>query len=260
MLTERTLPMLTTGGVDPARVTVFTHDHDPNLPAYRTITRSSGVALQVTTARGINAQRTEIINHYPPGTPLTQVDDDLTGVVAAVDKKTLRRVTDIHGLIEEMFWATAARDLHVWGLAPVPNAFYLTPGHLSEGLKFLIYTMIGVYTRPGHPVHTTTVATKDDYELSLRAWWYDGASLRHDGAAAKADIYKAPGGCQATRKPEHAQQAVTELLRAWPGLVRRNTRRKSDYPEILLTPRKRHTGHPPTTPPPGVHQPQTTAV
>lgn len=252
MLTERTLPMLLNGGVTPDRITIFVHDNDPHLDAYQQLASTSGTELHITTARGINAQRDRIRHHYPPGTPLVQTDDDLTHLTQATDPKTLRTITNIDTLIRNMFLGTAGHDLYVWGLSPVVNPFFMKPGHLTEGLKFLIYTMIGCFNRPDHPVHTTTVPTKDDYELSLRAWWYDGAVLRNDGVAARADIYKAAGGCQLTRKPEHAHQAVDSLIQQWPGLVRRNTRRKSDHPEILLAPKPRHTGHPPTTPPPGV--------
>lgn len=251
MLTDRTLTALHNGDVDPARIAVFVHAHDEHLADYRRRLDGTGVELVVTDAVGINAQRARIIGHYPAGTPLVQVDDDLTEVVEAIDAKTLRPVDDLDGFFRGMFLQTAARDLWVWGLTASVNPFYMTPGRLTEGLRFLIFALWGCYTRPGHPVHTCTVPTKDDYEMSLRAWWWDGAVVRNDGAAARADIYKAPGGCQTTRRPEHAEQGAAKLIADWPGLVRRNTRRRSDFAEILLSPKKRHGGHPVTVPPPG---------
>lgn len=255
MLTTRTLTALTNGGVDPGRVTVFVHDNDPHLSDYTNRVTAWGAQLAITTARGINQQRAAILDHYPTGTPLVQIDDDLTAVLTTPDRKHLHPVTDLHGFLTGMFYDTAGRDLYVWGLNPTTNAFYMRPGRLAEGLRFLMFSLWGCYTRPGHPVHTCTVPTKDDYELSLRAWWYDGAVLRHDGATADADIYKAPGGCQLTRLPEHAEQGAAKLIADWPGLVRRNPRRKSGYTEILLTPKPRHAGHPPGTPVPGAPQP-----
>lgn len=251
MLKEKTLAALAAGGVDPSRITVFVHGHDPQLHTYRELAARARVAIEVTGANGINAQRAAILAHYPPGTPLVQVDDDLTCVVEAVDAKTLRPVQDLDGFLRGMFLNLMARDLWVWGLSPTANAFYMRPGRISEGLKFLMFAAWGCFTRPGHPVHTCTVPTKDDYELSLRAWWYDGATVRHDGAAARADIYTAPGGCQLTRKPEHAEIGAAKLIADWPGLVRRNPRRNSPYTEILLTPRPRHRGRPASTPLPG---------
>lgn len=252
MLADRTLPFLLNGGVNPRRITVWTHDHDPSHGAYVRLLADAGVRHQVTHARGITAQRREIVEGYAAGTRLVQADDDITALMRAVDPKTLDKITDVDRFYNDMFDQTQARGLHVWGLAPVPNAFYMNPGKLSERLKFLIFANWGCITRPGHPVHVNTVPTKDDYELSLRAWWYDGAVLRHDGVAAKADIYKAPGGCQSTRDAAQVEASVAELMRQWPQLVRINHRRKSDYVEILLATKGRHPGHPAHAHPPGV--------
>jgi hypothetical protein len=251
MVCAKTLPALTRGGVDPSRITVFLHAHDPKLDDYRTYLPAN-IGTVITDARGINAQRAAIIDTYGPGTPLVQVDDDLSRLVKAIDPKTTHPIGDVDAVLRSMFFETMARDLWVWGLSPTTNAFYMKPGRISVGLRFLLYSMVGTFTRPGHPVHLATVPTKDDYELSLRSWWYDGASVRADGVAAVADLYKAPGGCQLTRQPADAETAVTQLLATWPGLVRRNEKRNTGYPEIKLTPRPRHGGHPPTTPPPGL--------
>lgn len=252
-LMSKTIPLLMAGGVDPLRITVFLHDNDPDRAAYERVLRGTGITVTATTRRGITDQRTGIIDAYPAGTPLVCMDDDVTGVVEAVTKKKLGPVADLDGLFRSMFLDTAARDLWVWGLAPVANAFYLTPGRRAEGLKFLIFTLYGCFTRPGHPVHTFTVPYKDEHELSLRAWWWDGAVLRHDGMAAKANFYTAPGGCQGQRTVALVVESVASLRAQWPGLVRMNTRKKdTGFPEITLAPQRRHGGHPPHVPPPGV--------
>lgn len=208
--------------------------------------------MVVTDQRGITAQRTHIAAYFPLGTPVLNVDDDVTGLEQALDSKTLRPVTDVDQLVRDMFTNTAGRDLWVWGLAPVVNAYFMKPDTLTEGLKFLIFTFWGCFSRPGHPVHQFTVPYKDEHELSLRAWWYDGATVRHDGVAARANFYTLPGGCQAAgRNHEQIVASVESLLVQWPGLVRRNTRRKSEHPEILLAPKRRHRGHSPNTPVPG---------
>lgn len=253
MLASAALPLLTERGVSPERITVFLHDNDPQRPAYERLAADAGVGLVTTPARGITAQRTAILNHYPEGTPLLSVDDDVTNLREALDSKTLRPVADVDALVRLMFDTTEERGLHVWGLSPVPNAYFMKPGAINEGLKFLIFTFWGCKVRHGHPVHKFTVPYKDEHELSLRAWWYDGATVRHDGVAASANYYTAPGGCQAAgRDLAQVEASVVSLLEQWPGLVRRNLRRKSDWPEIVLATRKRHDGNPPHVPPPGV--------
>lgn len=252
-LAERALPMLLGGGVSPKRIHVYLHDNDPMLAKYATLARDTGVQLVITGERGITAQRTRITQDYRPGTPIVSMDDDVTELMEALDKKTLARVGDVDQLFQGMFTETAARDLWVWGLAPVVNAYFMNPGRISDGLKFLIFTCYGFFNRPGHPVHQHTVPYKDEHELSLRAWWYDGAAVRHDGIAARANFWTLDGGCQAAgRSKAEVEYSVQSLLEQWPGLVRINHKRKSDYTEIVLAAKKRHAGNSPDTPPPGV--------
>lgn len=254
-LFAKTLPMLLNRAVDADRITVYLHDNDPTLDDYTSGLAELGVRHVTTGERGITAQRNRINQDFPAGTPLVSMDDDLSDVVRAADSKTLNPVTDLDRFFKDMFTETAGRDLHVWGISPVPNAYFLKPGRVSEGLKFLMFTLFGFYNRPGHPVHEFTVPYKDEHEFSLRSWWYDGAAVRADDVAVKAEYY-APGGCQAAgRDWDQVEQSVQSLLSQWPGLVRRNTARKSEWPEIKLSPKKRHAGNAPETPPPGVAAP-----
>lgn len=252
-LEKRTLALLLGGGVEPERVHIFLHDNDPTIADYAALAERTGISLVVTQARGITAQRTGIAAYWPEGTPVVSMDDDVTALMAAKDAKTLVPVDDLGWLFTMMFNELCHRLLWVWGLAPVPNAFFLKPERVNEGLKFLIFTCYGFYSRPGHPVHSHTVPYKDENELSLRAWWYDGAVVRHDGIAAKANFYTLAGGCQAAgRNHDQIEASVKSLLAQWPGLVRINTNRKSEHTEIVLARRARTAGHPVDSLPPGV--------
>lgn len=256
-LSRSALPLLLERGVPADAITVFLHDNDPQYREYvSTVGVGMGVRIQVTDARGITDQRTRILNHYPQGTNLLSVDDDVTNIRRALDRKTLEPVDDLDALFRHMFATTRARGLYVWGLSPVPNAYFMKPGEINEGLKFLIFTVWGCIVRHNHPVHQFTVPYKDEHELSLRAWWYDGATVRHDGVAANANYYTAPGGCQAAgRDLAQVETSVESLLHQWPGLVRRNLKRKSDWPEIVLATRRRTDGHAPDVEPPGIYRP-----
>jgi hypothetical protein len=248
-VSSKTLAMLRAGGVDPGRVRVYVRDDDPQLPLYRDAARAQGHAVVPLPERGIGPTRQALVNLYDPGTPLLQLDDDVSSLQVAANGK-LHPIAQVGAWVEGMFARTAGQDLWVWGVAPVPNAFFLREAQYSAALKFCIATCIGMFTRPGHPVHATRAPVKEDYELSLRAWWYDGAVVRADGVAPKADHYSA-GGCASTRSPEVEEQAVRILERDWPGLVRRNTRRKGPYPEVLLARRPRGPRRPASAPLPG---------
>lgn len=252
-LAERTLTFLSSTSVDPDRITIFVNSTDPYIDAYGDVAKAFNVALHPMPVEGIGEARKYVTEHYPEGTPVVQLDDDITELsVVTPDGKKTRPQKNLDRFFTRMFKETADRGLYVWGVAPVPNHFFLKPKQLSESLKFVIYTFCGYYARPGHPVHDTHLRTKEDYDFSLRAWWYDGAVLRHDGAAPKADHYKLPGGAVSYRSYEIETESANTLLATWPGLIRLNTKRKSGYPEVSLNPRKRHAGNSVDTPPPGL--------
>jgi len=231
--------------VDRSRVTVFVDDADDTLPAYRAL----GVDVAVLSTRGIGPARHAMARHFPPGTPVVGLEDDVTGVVTARGKD-LVPITDLDGWLRNAFTTTAAHDLWVWGVNPVPNAFYMKAG-LTVGLRYAIGTLHGFFSRPDHPVHAPArVPVKEDYELSLRAWWYDGGIVRFSDVAVRADHYRAPGGCVDTRTVWDSETAAATLIADWPGLVRRNTTRASGHAEIILAARRRHLGHPSTATPP----------
>jgi hypothetical protein len=250
LLATTTLALLRERHVDLARVTVFLDADDPRLHAYASLAEDYLFSLVVSKVKGINAQRRVISEHYAPGTPVVCLDDDVSDVVRATDPKTLAPVLDLDTFFRDAFIDTAAHDLYVWGVSAVTNAFFMQ-AKPSVNLKFLIATLWGFYSRPGHPVHDTRVEVKEDYEQSLRAWFYDGGVYRLNDVSAKADHYKAAGGCQDYRDPEASRLAAAQLMEDWPDLVRLNTKRKSGHAEILLARRDRHAGNPVATPPPG---------
>lgn len=252
-LAERTLTTLLNGGVPAASITVFVHDNDPQLGAYRDVAEATGVRLVVTPARGIIEQRSYISSHYQPGEHIVSLDDDVLGLKTLGKDGKLHPVTNLDGYFQQMFQHTVSAGLKAWGLAPVGNPFFMKP-ELSHGLKFLIYTCVGYVNEPGHPAQRNTVPTKDDYEHSIRRWWWDGGVVRDNATYAQADVYKGAGGLMGTgqRTPDKAKRAVEELERQWPGIIRRNNRRKSDYVEIVLNPRRQHPGNSWGTLPPGV--------
>lgn len=254
-LTERTLTTLLNGGVPMERVHVFVHDNDPYLDSYRDVAAANGVHLEVTGARGIREQRQCIINRFPAGQHIVSMDDDIQAVQYAVTgQKTLQDVANLDKLFQGMFQECEQRGLNVWGVAPVNNPFFMNPGQLYEGLKLVMFTLYGFINRPGHPVHEPTVEYKDEQELTLRAYWWDGAILRHDGVAVKANYY-GPGGCTAAGRDYRAvRESQDALLAQWPGYAY-EVQKKTGWPEMRLVSKKRHAGNPLDVPPPGVTAP-----
>lgn len=255
-LVRKSLATLLAGGVPREMITVYLHAHDPYIETYIAYLSGLGINQRITNHRGIGPQRQQIIADFPPNTKIVSMDDDIRRVVRAVKpsgRDALRTVTDLDGWFRQMFDAAAIEGLYVWGAAPVPNAFYMRHDRpYSTGLKLVMFNLYGFLNRPGCPVHTQTVKYKDEQELTLRAWWYDGGVVRSDDTAPVGEFYT-PGGCQADGRDYAEVRASSEALIAqWPDYLRWNTKKKSEWPEVDLVRQPRTAGHPFDTPPPGV--------
>lgn len=258
-LFSHSLATLLEKGVRMDDVYVFLHDNDPFLDDYLAGLAALDVHPIVTGARGIGQQRQAIVDFFDEGTNIVCMDDDIEGVISTTGPRwaNVFQAPDLHTIFREMFWEVRKRGLAVWGLAPVDNPFFLKPVSpegdptYSEGLKLVMFTMFGFINRPGHPVHLSTVRYKDEQEFSLRAWWYDGAVVRNESVAVKTVFY-ADGGCQAAgRTYQQVEESVVSLMAQWPDLIKRHTKRGSDWPEVRLARRARTEGHPLDSEPPG---------
>lgn len=238
-LAQKTLMTLLNGGVDMRRVTVFLAARDTRLREYEDTLREFGVKSVVVDVPGIRDKRRAIVAHYPAGTQVLQVDDDVHHLLRVKNGK-LVRLPQVDAFIREGFARTADAGLYGWGISPVANAFFMKEGGWSDGLKFCAAAWMGQIIRPGHPVHQPRPLLKEDYDISLRHWWYDGGIVRANGVGMKVD-FNTPGGVSAYRTRQAEQDACDMLIRDWPGLVRMNPRRKT--PEVLLASRKRKAPH-----------------
>jgi hypothetical protein len=79
---------------------------------------------------------------------------------------------------------------------------------------------------------------KEDYQRTLQFWEADGAVVRLNFISAKTAYYKEPGGMQGdgpTSRVVKQRKTVKKMMKKWPQYIKMNPRRKSGYPEILLT-------------------------
>lgn len=238
-LSAKTLPLLQRGGVDPSRITVVCATAD-EAAAYRVALMPELYGRIVVAAPSLRAARAHIAGMYPVGTPVVQIDDDVDSVVEALDKKTLRPVADLDRLFTDAFRQAQEQDCYLWGVAPVPNAFYLAPGQVKTGLRFCIGTLFGWWNRgPDHPTQQLVLDEKEDYERTLRFYDHDGKVLRLDGVSMRTRHYDEPGGMQTYRTVDDSHIAAAYLIDKWPQYVSINPRRTGPRAEVVLRARKR---------------------
>lgn len=191
-----------------------------------------------TGAPGLAGNRNAATRTLPNGAPVVQLDDDVLAVQQLTGDR-LTKVTDLDSLLRSTFNALAKTPATLWGIYPVPNAFYMSP-RISTGLKFCIGQLMGFINRHEEIL---TCNDKDDYERSLLRYEQDGEILRFDFLTVKTPgVRTNPGGLQSTKRLENNRDAVTYMLRRWPEYVRLKSKtRDNGYLEIRLIDPSRRT-------------------
>jgi hypothetical protein len=234
LLARKTLPMLAHGGVAATAVTVFVATEDEAAQYKQVLPADQYRTIVVTRGDGISGQRNAIMRHYPIGTQLVQVDDDVAKLQALQPGTPARLapITDVDGFIRTAFIRVRKVGAVLWGVYPAPNAGFMHH-RLRVGLAFIIGTFFGTTVR-----HITcevaTVPVKEDYEASVRYFLRDGRVARFEDVTLATYYAKTPGGLQGIRTTAMEAGAVFELRRRYPQLVHLNPRRRSGLPEIIL--------------------------
>lgn len=230
VIAGRTLKTLHDGGVPRKAVHVFVTPGQET--AYREHIPRHLYGEIMTGAPGLWANRNAATLTFPEGANVISLDDDVLAV-QQLERNKLVTVRDLDATFSAAFSALAKTDATLWGIYPVPNAFYMTP-RLSRGLKFCIGQLMGFINRQDEIL---TCRDKEDYERTLLRYESDGEVIRFDFLAAKSPGMRTdPGGQQSTRRLENNRDAVTYMLRRWPEYVRPKSRtRDNGYLEIRLT-------------------------
>jgi hypothetical protein len=239
---SRLLWTLQRKGVDVTRVTLFLHADDPTLEWYEMISAAHGTGMCVSQVHGVAAQRKIISGHYPAGTSVLSMDDDVRQVIQRRPEPDNRKqLAEWDSLFCRMFEETEQRGLYMWGVKPTTNIQAEAIGQVNEGLRFAIGSLYGFISRPGHPFHDTSVPVKEDYELSILAYLHDGGLVRFEDVGVDADHYGAVGGCADWRTQAISLEAAMHLLETYPTLVRWNRTRtlSTGHAEISLAAKPR---------------------
>lgn len=213
-----TLPLLARSGVDMNRVTVFLADDD-EVAAYRTVLADYGVRYVSGHGVGVGNARNAVARHYPTGTRLVSIDDDVTRIVRRVNDKTLADVDSIPEIIETGF-AYAGDAL--WCLYPSANPYYMADRIRLSGLWYAEGCFFG-YVVKGKRHEIVHTDHGEDYERSLRFFEARGAIVRLDNYSFVSRFWEEPGGLQETRTPDNVEAGLAYIHRKWPHLTRRYT-------------------------------------
>lgn len=234
ILAEKTLAYLERAGVPASMIHIFVAD-DQEHDVYRAGLDARYADRIFVTAPGLRASRQFAQETYfAEGQQILWLDDDVASIVRRLNAKQVEEATDLLEIAAEGFRVCRDVGAHLWGFYPIANAFYMSP-RVRTDLRHIVGAAYGVVNRRDPALlHLEFGDAKEDYERSLRHFERDAALVRFEYLAVKTSYYRGDEGGISDRTAANVEANVLALLGRWPGWVKRNPRRKSGFPEILI--------------------------
>jgi hypothetical protein len=250
----KTLALLHRHKINPQNITLFVankeqHDiYKEKVPAFLYGSIVIGII-------GLKNQRNYIMDYYPEGKQIVQMDDDLDKIVELVvskktvkstkrmamqsrrrstSRKTIQPITDLDAFIRRAFHICKEKGIFLWGVYPLSNSRFMTP-KMTTDLRFIVGPMWGIINRH-RPDLKLTIDEKENTERTLQHWVIDHAVLRFNNIGIETRYYKNKGGMQdeGKNRKEEALKSVYYLHQKYPNLTKIYLGKKSGIPEIKL--------------------------
>lgn len=228
ILEEQTLKYLNQTNVDMGRVTLFLSDRRDS-EDYRDL----DVKKITTKAGNVQAKFNFIHNHYPVGTPVFLMEDDVE-IIRGLKRGTNETKTccDLDKLIRRGFECVGLGG--IFGVAPHSNAFFFTHKE-TPTLKLVVAFAFGFISTRREDLEVSA-PSKTDYERTCKYWLRYGETWRLDSYGVQTKSYNQEGGIQAEMgsdvRAEKEQEACDYLVKTYPTLCAHKPKRSSPFAEI----------------------------
>ena len=209
---------------------------------------------------GLRNQRNFIMDYYPEGAHIVQMDDDLDKIMELIiephssrsasirgsmraskttrksskSARRMRPIIDLNGFITRAFEICHKKEIFLWGVYPLANARFMTP-KMTTDLRFIVGPFWGIINRH-RPDLRITIDEKENAERTLQHYTIDGTVLRFNNVGIETRYYKNKGGMQDEGKDrkEEALKSVYYLHKKYPKLTKIYLGKKSGVPEIRM--------------------------
>jgi hypothetical protein len=248
----KTLALLHRHNIPAARITIFVanqeqHDlYKAKIPAWLYGNLVIGVI-------GLRNQRNFIMDYYPVGAHIVQMDDDLDKIMELIieprrvsrkgsrkstrlskSTRRMRPILDLDEFIKRAFEICHQKNIYLWGVYPLANTRFMTP-KITTDLRFIVGPFWGIINR--HlPELRITIDEKENAERTLQHYTIDGAVLRFNNIGIETRYYKNKGGMQdeGKNRKDEALKSVYYLHKKYPKLTKIYLGKKSGVPEIRM--------------------------
>lgn len=234
-----TLAYLKACKIPKERITVFVAD-EAERDAYDDALPANSCGEIVVGVPGMGAIRNFINRHYPAGTRIVHVDDDIQTLHIVHDttgtgeKGGMKLVPylELEELITNAFTLCEQTKLRLWGIYPVLNAYFMKT-RVTTDLRYIIGCFWGSINSHDD-VLQVSLDDKEDVERTLKCYVADGGVARFEYIAPKTNYYTEPGGMQIERTEERVTASAKALVERYPQLCSLNLTKKSGHAEVRL--------------------------
>lgn len=266
IIQNKTLALLNRHYINPQKIIIFVANQE-QYDLYKAKVPAMLYGNLVIGVLGLKNQRNFIMDYYPEGTHIVQMDDDLDKIVELVvtrkslargitkgkrtmtrkerkgqgkpsrrssTRKTVRPISNLDEFIRNAFKICKEKGIFLWGVYPLSNARFMTP-KVTTDLRFIVGPMWGNINRH-RPDLRLTIDEKENAERTLQHWVIDHKVLRFNGVGIETKYYKNKGGMQneGKNRKEEALKSVYYLHQKYPQLTKIYLGKKSGVPEIKM--------------------------
>ena len=266
IIQSKTLALLNRHNINPQKIVIFVANQE-QYDLYKAKVPAMLYGNLVIGVLGLKNQRNFIMDYYPEGTHIVQMDDDLDKIVELVvtrkslargitkgkgtmtgkerkgqgkptrrssTRKSVKPITNLDEFIRDAFKICKEKGIFLWGVYPLSNARFMTP-KVTTDLRFIVGPMWGTINRH-RPDLRLTIDEKENAERTLQHWVIDHKVLRFNGVGIETKYYKNKGGMQneGKNRKEEALKSVYYLHQKYPQLTKIYLGKKSGVPEIKM--------------------------
>lgn len=231
-LREKTASLLEKYKISPERVTIFVANEQEKT-AYANELAQTPYRKIVVGEAGMGAIRRFIQKHYPEGTLVMNLDDDLSEVLKKKSDKELIPVESlVEDVIERGFYECQKNGAKMFGVYAAANPMFMRK-QVSVGLYYCIGSCWGVVSRHSQGL-SVTLDDKEDFERTLQHYQKDGCVVRLDDITVRSKYYTEAGGMQVTRTEERIKTSAENLVKRFPHLCTMYIRETTGHAELRL--------------------------
>lgn len=232
-LQKKTLSCLYNAGIPKEKINVFVikEEYDEYL---ETLNKDYYNEL-IVGKLGLVQQREFIQQHYPVGTKIVSLDDD----VEKIDL-SLTSYESVDGFFKDAFAKCEEKGIYLWSVYPVFNPFFRKERpDITEGLSYCIGAFYGYINRNDEDLKLilTREGNKEDVERSILYWLKDGKTLRFNKIGFKTKYYGVGGLGGLKERLEIMKREAFAIQAKYPLFTRIKIRKNGLYEIVLKEPK-----------------------